>query len=218
MKIKITFSFLLLIYQFVYAQNCDFKIRKIKNQIDITYHVIDRKSYEQVKQSEKTFERYMAISESELCEKYPSIFDLKNSCYSFKTIDGDSLKICNQDGNIRDFMCYDVESIACNHAIISFSAYEYSGFVSVDLSNQLAFFTMGKPQNLNCKTFFSYANYYLEEEITFTNLKTKKQSILGIEGWRTVETKMNENGYYMKLKSFENCKNELVYLQISTNN
>ena len=96
MKIKVNFILFLILYQFAYTQNCDFQIREIKNQFDINYYVINEKTYEQVKQSEKKLGTYTAISESELCDKYPSIFDLQNSCYHFKTIEKDTLKICNQ--------------------------------------------------------------------------------------------------------------------------
>ena len=75
---------------------------------------------------------------------------------------------------------------------------------------------MGKPLTSNGETAISHSNYYGEEEIALTDLKTKEQYVIGIEGWRTIESKVSKNSYYLKLESeFQTgCEKEIKYLKV----
>jgi hypothetical protein len=79
---------------------------------------------------------------------------------------------------------------------------------------------MGKPLTSDGETAISYSNYYGEEEIALTDLKTKEQYVIGIEGWRTIESKVSKNRYYLKLESdFQtNCEKEIKYLKVERKN
>ena len=79
---------------------------------------------------------------------------------------------------------------------------------------------MGKPLTSNGETAISHSNYYGEEEIALTDLKTKEQYVIGIEGWRTIESKVSKNSYYLKLESeyTTECKKENKYLRIKIKN
>ena len=99
-------------------------------------------------------------------------------------------------------------------------AIESSGFLSIDLSSGLSCYTMGKPLTSNGETAISYSNSYGEEEIALTDLWTKKQYVIGIEGWRTKESQVHNNVYFLKLESeFQtDCDKETKYLKLSIKN
>jgi hypothetical protein len=80
---------------------------------------------------------------------------------------------------------------------------------------------MGKPLTFDGKTAISYSNYYGEEEIALTDLKTKRQYVIGIDGWITIESKVNKGIYYLKLESeFKSgdCAKKIKYLKVEIKN
>ena len=79
---------------------------------------------------------------------------------------------------------------------------------------------MGKPLTSDGETAISHSNYYGEEEIALTDLKTKEQYVIGIEDWRTMESKVLNNRYYLKLESeFQtDCEKEIKYLKVEIKN
>jgi hypothetical protein len=73
---------------------------------------------------------------------------------------------------------------------------------------------MKKPITYNCDIIVSYDNYYGEEEISIIDIKSKKQLVIGIEEWYTVDFKMNESNFYFKLKEMNNCGGKFKYIKI----
>ncbi len=127
--------------------------------------------------------------------------------------------MCKNRIQTKEFSDYIVRGIYFNNALIETIGYESWGFISVNLKNGLAFYTMGKPLSSNGETAISYSNYYGEEEIALIDLKSKKQYVIGIEGWITIESKVSENVYYLKLKPHMNkCKNEVKFLKVKIKN
>ena len=227
MNIKLTLIFLLAIVQISWAQNCDFGIRDLSNKLNGKSELIDKSEYEKVVGVSEVFIEFTPMSELELTKKYPEIFKLKDSCYNFQAnidngigIKTAELKACKNKVQSKEYSDYEFKGIYCENALIEIKGYESWGFLSVDLKNGLTCFTMGKPLTSNGETAISYSNYYGEEEIALTDLKTKKQYVIGIEGWRTIESKINLNIYYLKLESdFQtDCKKEIKYIKVELKN
>ena len=227
MKIKLILIFLLTIAQISWSQNCEYGIRNLSNILTGKSELIDKSEYEKAKKNSEEFVKFTKMSEQSLSKKYPEIFKIKDSCYTFPTnlnigigIRTAELKVCKNRIQSKEYSDYEFKGIYCGNALIEIIGYESWGFLSVDLKNGLAFFTMGKPLTSNGETAISYSNYYGEEEIAFTDLKTKKQYVIGIEGWRTIESKVFKNVYYLKLESdFQtDCKKERKYLKVERKN
>ncbi len=227
MKFLLTLIFLLTIVQPPWTQNCDFGIRILSNSLNGQSGLIDKSEYEKVNgKSEKIIE-FITKSEVELKENYPDIFKLKDSCYTFPANSHNRignkrgiLKACKNGIQSKEYSDYRFIGDYCGNALIEVTGYESWGYLSVDLNNGLTCFTMGKPMTSNGKTAISYSNYYGEEEIALTDLKTKKQYVIGIEGWRTIESITYQNIYYLKLESeFQtDCEKEIKYLKVERKN
>ncbi|NQY30151.1 MAG: hypothetical protein HRT69_11860 [Flavobacteriaceae bacterium] len=227
MNRKLILIFLLTIVQISWAQDCDFEIRNLSNILNGKSELIDKSEYEKIVEiSEKVIE-FKLESELRLTKKYPKIFKLKDSCYSFSTnsnirigIDTPELKACKYLLMGKGYSNYEFKGTYCGNALIEITGYESWGFLSVDLQNGLTCFTMGKPLTSDGETAISYSNYYGEEEIALTDLKTKEQYVIGIEGWITMESKVSKNSYYLKLESeFQtSCEKEIKYLKVEIKN
>ncbi|WP_299112154.1 hypothetical protein [uncultured Winogradskyella sp.] len=227
MKIKLILIFLLTIIQNSWAQNCDFEIRNLSDILNGKSELIDKSEYEKVDETTESFIEFTPKSELELTEKYPKIFKLKDSCYTFSAnpnigigIKIPELKACKYLLKEKGYSNFEFKGTYCGNALIEITEFEGWGFLTVDLENGLTCFTMGKPLTSNGKTAISYSNYYGEEEIALTNLKTKEQYVIGIEGWSTIESKVNKNVYYLKLESeFQTgCEKEIKYLKVEIKN
>lgn len=215
--------FLLTITQVSWAQDCDFEIRNLSDTLNGKSELIDKSEYDKVAIISEEFIDFKPKSEIEFTEKYPKIFKLKDSCYSFKTNLGDEigiLKICKNKVQSKEYSNYEFRGIYCGNALIKIEGYESWGFISVNLDNGFSCFTMGKPLTSNGETAISYSNYYGEEEIALTDLKTKEQYVIGIENYRTIESIVNNNVYYLKLESeyTTECKKKNKYLRIKIKN
>ena len=215
MNLKLTLILLLTIVQFSWAQECDFEIRILSNKLSGETNLIEKSEYDNAGISGSAIE-LKPMSELELTKKYPKIFKLKDSCLIYISELNDNNKLCKNRVQTKEYSDYTLKGIYSGFALIETIGYESWGFISVDLKNGLSFYTMGKPLTSNGETSIAYSNYYGEEEISLTDLKTKKSYVIGIEGWRTVESKVFENIYYLKLESeFQtDCKKELKYLKI----
>jgi hypothetical protein len=162
------------------------------------------------------------ITENEFLEKYPDIFKIIDSCYNFNTIDGHDFKVCKFDSTIFDKegpvnkgdIFYYFKGQYCNYALIKIAGYEFWGYLTIDLSDGNVYYTMKKPITYNCDIIVSYDNYYSEEEISIIDIKSKKQLVIGIEEWYTVDFKMNESNFYFKLKEMNNCGGKFKYIKI----
>ena len=215
--------FLLTIAQFSWAQDCDFEIRILSNILNGKSELIDKSEYAKAVRISEEFIDFNPKSEIELTEKYPEIFKLKDSCYSFKTNLGNKigiLKICKNKAQSKEYSNYEFKGIYYGNALIKTEGYEGWGFISVNLDNGFSCFTMGKPLTSNGETAISHSNYYGDEEIALTDLKTKEQYVIGIEGWRTIESNVLKNSYYLKLESeFQtDCEKEIKYLKVNIQN
>ncbi len=227
MNIKLTLIFLLTIVQISWTQNCDLEILNLSNKLHGKSELIDKLVYEKGNGISEEFIEFTPMSEQNLTKQYLKIFKLKDSCYIFPAnlnngigIKTAELKACKNRIQSKEYSDYEFKGIYCGNALIKIKGYESWGFLSVDLKNGLTCFTMGKPLTSNGETTISYSNYYGEEEIALTDLKTKTQYVIGIEGWRTVESKVFKNVYYLKLESdFQtDCKKEIKYLKVERKN
>jgi hypothetical protein len=227
MKIKLILIFLLTIVQTSWAQNCDFEIRNLSDILNGKSELVDKSEYEKISGISERFIEFKPKSELELTKSYPEIFKLKDSCYTFSAnpnigigIKTPELKACKYLLKEKGYSNYEFKGTYCGNALIEITEFEGWGFLTVDLKNGLTCFTMGKPLTSDGETAISYSNYYGEEEIALTDLKTKEQYVIGIEGWRTIESKVNKNVYYLKLESeFQNnCEKEIKYLKVEIKN
>ena len=227
MKSIFNFILFLTIVQISWAQNCDFGIRILSNKLNGNSELIDKSEYEKVIGISERYIEFKPSSEFELTEKYPKIFKYKDSCYSFKAnidirigIRTAELKACKYLLKGKENSNYEFKGTYFGNALIRITGYEFWGFLSVDLENGLTCFTMGKPLTSNGETAISHSNYYGEEEIALTDLKTKKQYVIGIEGYRTTESITFENSYYLKLTSklHSSCEKNIKYLKVEIKN
>ncbi|MDO5971275.1 hypothetical protein Q4Q35_15815 [Flavivirga aquimarina] len=227
MNRKLILIFLLTISQTSWSQDCDFEIRNLSNNLNGKSELLEKLEYEKVVEISEKLIDYQPKSELELTKTYPEIFKLKDSCYTFRANADDGiginkglLKACKNKVKSKEYSDFKFKGVYCGNALIEITGYESWGFLSVDLKNGLTCFTMGKPITSDGQIAISYSNYYGEEEIALTDLKTKEQYVIGIEGWRTVDVKINENIYYLKLESdFQtNCKKEIKYLKLKIKN
>ncbi|SFD05170.1 hypothetical protein [Algibacter pectinivorans] len=227
MKIRLILIFLFTIVQTSWAQDCDFVIRNLSNILNGKSELIDKSEYDKVVRISEKFIDFKPISEIELTKKYPEIFKLKDSCYTFRAnanngigIKTPELKACKYLLKEKGYSNYEFKGTYCGNALIEITEFEGWGFLSVDLKNGLTCFTMGKPLTSNGEATISHSNYYGEEEIALTDLKTKEQYVIGIQGWRTIESKVLNNSYYLKLESeFQtSCEKEIKYLKVEIKN
>ncbi|QCX39033.1 hypothetical protein FF125_11525 [Aureibaculum algae] len=227
MNRKLILIFLLTIVQLSWAQDCDFEIRNLSNNLNGESELIDKAEYDKAVRISEEFIDFKPRSEIELTKKYPEIFKLKDSCYTFLAnpnigigIKTPELKACKYLLKEKGYSNYEFKGTYCGNALIEITEFEGWGFLSVDLKNGLTCRTMGKPLTSNGETAISHSNYYGEEEIALTDLKTKEQYVIGIEGWRTIESKVSKNSYYLKLESeFQTgCEKEIKYLKVEIKN
>ncbi|QCX39416.1 hypothetical protein FF125_13575 [Aureibaculum algae] len=218
---------LLFVCQIGWGQNCDFEIRSLSNQLIGEFEIIEISEYQKVKMNPEKYIEFTPMSESDLIKKYPEIFKIKDSCYVFPAnsnidigIKTTELKACKNKTQSKAYSNYDFKGVYCDNGLVQVQGYESSGFLSIDLSNGLTSYTMGKPFTSNGETAISYSNSYGEEEIALTDLWTKKQFVIGIEGWRTKESQVQDNVYYLKLESeFQTeCDRETKYLKLRIKN
>ena len=216
--------FLLLIIPNTYAQNYEPGIRNITNDLNGISKLIEIDEYQKIEQISEKYIEITPVAEKGIIIKYPEIFKKIDSCYTFKkdlsikiADHHNELKACNKKGNDRkEYGAYRFKGVYNNHALIEIKSYESWGFISVSLKDGSAFYTMGIPLFSNDETVISYSNYYGEEEIALTDLKTRKQYVIGIEGWRTIASRSYKNSYYLKLKSefLQDCPEEISYLKV----
>ncbi len=226
MNRKLILIFLLTIVQISWAQDCNFEIRNLSNILNGKSELIDKTEYDKVVEISEEFIEFNPKSEIELTKKYQKIFKLKDSCYTFSAISNigigiktPELKACKNKIQTKEYSDYKFKGTYCGNALIEIIGYESWGFLSVNLKDGLTCFTMGKPLTSDGETTISHSNYYGEEEIALTVLKTKEQYVIGIEGWNKIESRVFENIYYLKLEPFmSKCKNETRYLKVKIKN
>jgi hypothetical protein len=226
MKMKLILIFLITIIQNSWTQNCDFEIRNLSNLLNGKSELINKSEYEKAEELSEKFIDFTKMSEKNLTKEYQKIFKLKDSCYTFIAnnngveIKTTELRACKYLKKEKQYSNYEFKGVYFGNALIETTAFEGWGFLSVDLKSGLTFSTMGKPMTSKGETAISYSNYYGDEEISLTDLKTKKQYIIGIEGWTTLESKVVKNKYYLKLESdFQtDCKKEIKYLKVERKN
>ncbi|MEE9364539.1 MAG: hypothetical protein V3U92_18210 [Cellulophaga sp.] len=178
MNRKLILIFLLTIVQISWAQDCDFEIRNLSNILNGESEIIDKSEYEKIVEISEKFIEFKSESEFELTKKYPKIFKIKDSCYSFPAnpnirigIKTPELKACKNKIQTKEYSDYNFKGTYCGNALIEITEYEGWGFLSVDLKNGLTCLTLGKPLTSNGETAISHSNYYGEEEICFNGFK-----------------------------------------------
>jgi hypothetical protein len=227
MKIELTLLFFLISIQSVCGQECNFQPQNFSNQLLGKATEIAKSTYDKVPENAEKYIEFTPVSELEIIKKHPKLFKFKDSCYRFKArmnngigIKTPELSACKYLNEEKEYSNYELKGIYSNHVLIEVTKFEYWGFLSVDLKTGITFFTMGKPLTSHGETAISFSNYYLDEEIAFTDLKTKKQYIVGIDGWRTIESKSYKNTYYLKLiaTSTKDCEEKIKYLKVEVKN
>ncbi len=218
MRILLTFIFLLTFIVNTYSQKSNFESREIIKELDYELQIIDSIEYTNVnaKLVEENKINLIPHSENDLVNEYPNVFKKKDKCYQIKRINKKPISICNNDSidEIKMRSHYQFKGQYCDFGLIYISGYEWWGYISIDLIDGIGFYTMGFPLTLDCRTLFSHSNYYGEEELSFTNLESKKQLVIGFENWTTLEVKQLEKEYYLKLEPFGSRDNELKYIKI----
>ena len=216
MKLKLSLIVTLVIVQISWTQKCDFKIREISSTIIGSSELIQKSEYDSII-SEK-FIDFTPISKQQVIHKYPKIFKRVDSCLTYNSKIKEN-KICKNRIQSREYSDYKVIGSYSGNIVVEFQEYEGWGFISIDKKNGASFFSLGKPLTSNGKTAISYSNYYGEEEIALTNLKTKQQYVIVIDNWSTIESKTYKNTYYLKLQSTfcSNNRKEFNYLKIKLN-
>lgn len=223
MKIKLSLLFLFTIAQICCAQNCDFEIWNLSKQLNGEVIIIQKSEYEEMSKVSERLIELIPMTEEKVVEKYPTLFKRRDSCYTFRAnpnvgigISAPELKACKNRVQTKQYTDYKFKGVYSNNALIEVIMFEGWGFLSVDLKTGLTFFTMGKPLTSNGETVISYSNYYGDEEIALTDLKTKKQYVISIDGWTTEEFKLYQNTYYFKLKRVYNtdCEKEIKYIKV----
>jgi len=202
----------------IYSQNTDFSIREIIKQLDYELLIIDSLTFSKVttqlivEDQKETKPR----TESDFVKQYPQIFKKVDKCYNIKGIDRKPYDICEYDStkDMKERSQYEFKGQYCDFALIYVTGYEWWGYISVDLTNGIGFYTMGIPLTCDCITSFSHSNYYGEEELSFTNMESKNQLVIGIDNWSTVESKQRDKEYYLKLEPFDQRDKQYKYLKI----
>ena len=228
MKTRIILIISFVISQISWTQNSNHKIRIISNELNGMYEFVEETEFKKHNLISEKFLDFIPEKEQNISRMYPEFFKLKDSCYYFKKRLNSNindhrtiLKACNKFGNFdKESLSYKFEGIFFNNVLIEVSGYEYWGYISVSLEDGLAFYTMGKPLSSKGETAISYSNYYGEEEIALTDLENKKQYVIGIEGWRTLESYVKKDIYYLKLEpdTQPNHTNEFKYLKLQIKN
>lgn len=222
MKIKLLLP-LIFFGHIISAQNCDFTPIKQLGFLNATYHEIDEIQFKKVNRFQKQIVVVDEKSEKEITEEYPEIFKSMDSCYTLKS------KLKNdKEGLLRDFsICkniiqskaysdYEFIGIYAGNALISYKLYEYDGYYLVNLNTGFSSPIPGEPISYDGKIAFSFENYYGEEELVLTHLKSNRQFILRINNWQIVDSRFEGESYYFKLETFDkgNCGEEFKYLKI----
>ena len=220
-NIQLTLLLVFLSAQASWTQQCNCEVSIISNEIEkASYEFVDTSVYENIEKISETYLETKPISEEALVQAYPKIFKRKDSTYRF-TVNFyqriTELVVQRNKVQTKQYADYSFKGKYAENALIETIGYESWGFISVNLKTGLAFYTMGKPLTSNGQTAISYSNYYGEEEIALTNLKTRKQFMISIEGWRTVTSVVYKNEYYLKLVpqfQSQECENQEKYLKI----
>ncbi len=201
-----------------YSQKSDFDTREITKELDYELQIIDSIEYTNAvaKLIEESKINLIPRTENEIVNQYPNIFEKNDKCYEIKRIDKKPISVCNNDSinDIKMRSQYQFKGQYCDFGLIYISGYEWWGYISVDLITGIGFYTMGVPLTLDCKIIFSNSNYYGEEEISFTNMETKKQLVIGFENWTTVEVKQNNKNFYLKVEPFGRRDKEMKYIKV----
>jgi hypothetical protein len=145
---------------------------------------------------------------------FPKIFSLEDSSYSFKSWQGDDIKVRKNISNDKDYEDYKFVNVKCGKVVIYTSAYESWGFLVVDPETGVSSATLGIPNFIDCSVYYSTSNYYGEEEISIVDMKNKKAATLLFNGWGT-EQAFNVNYDLLYKLSNRQCKDTLKYLELS---
>jgi len=216
---KIKTNFILIVFftnSFtIWSQNCELTTREFISQLAYEIDTLNIDEYENVLINQQSIS-IIEKSEDYFLKKYPNIFIKKDLCYYFKSIDKKELKACSIHSTLEDKenLQYEFKGQYCNNSLIFISGYESWGYISVNLTDGLAFRMSGKPLTSNCNIIYSHTQIYGEEEITIIELDTKKQLGLIIENWYTIDSKQDINEIYLKMKSLD-CPEEIKHIKIS---
>lgn len=197
MRLSTTFLFLTFWFR-TFAQTASDKCelnQRLNSTLKAHIDVISETEYTRLRsiyfKSEK-IEQHKLNSDSlekALVKMYPATFSLKNSCYTFKSFNGQEIKVCKfQGANMKEYSTYEFVGTNCNLILINTGQYESWGNLYVNPNTGEAFSTMGEPIYLNCDYLYSHSSYYGEEEISIVNLNDKRNMVLIYDGWSTVES------------------------------
>jgi|TARA_B110000467_G_C18247555_1_gene438359 hypothetical protein len=203
------------------AQKDSLEYRIIVNNLGFTVEQVDGKIFENEtsEATENNSVQLSTVKEEEFVQKYPSIFMINDNCYSFSCVENDrKLKAClkTEVEDSKQYQKYSFKGEYCRSALIYITGYESWGYLSVDLNDGTAFYTMGKPMTHDCKFVISHSNYYGEEEISIIELKSEKRLLLTAEAWTTMGTKFINDSYHIKLKQWDGGQDLIRYLKINT--
>ena len=195
------------------TQSCEFEYRISQNALPHKVEIIDSVEYSKFLSND--FVKLNPKNEAFFIENYSSIFQKINGCYEFKS-QTETIKICelNQSLDSREQTSYKIIGLVCNNAVIYTYGYESFGYVTVNLANGLANYTLGLPEFANCAKSVSHANYYGEEEIILTAYDSIKRFEVISENWTTAHIKMTEQEVVIQLESLNTCSNKYKYLKI----
>ena len=147
-------------------------------------------------------------------QRFPRIFNLEDSSYTFKSWAGHDIKVRKNISNDKDYEDYKFVNFKCDKVVVYTSAYESWGYLVVDPETGVSSVTLGLPNFIDCSVYYSTSNYYGEEEISLVDMKQKKSATVLFNDW-TTEHAFNVNyDLVYKLRN-GNCKDNPKYLVIS---
>ena len=184
MKNVLVFLIFYFLAELILGQDREFIIQEKLKQIDYELTETDSLTFVNVKPLfyDSAGKKLIPVSESDFIKDYPGIFIRSDKGYAFKTLNNRTLKaISVENDNVKERRGYEFKGRYCNFALIYVFGYEYWGYISVDLNDGIAFYTLDIPKTSDCKTAVSYSSYYSEEEIAIIDLETMKQIVITID-------------------------------------
>jgi hypothetical protein len=218
MKKIFVFLVFCLLTELILGQDTELAIQEKVKQIDYELTETDSLTFVNAKPlfDDSAGKKLIPVSESDFIKDYPGIFIRSDKGYAFKALNNRTLKaISVENDSFKDRRDYEFKGRYCNFALIYIFGYEYWGYISVDLNDGIAFYTLDIPKTSDCKTAVSYSSYYSEEEIAIIDLETMKQIVITIDQWTTIDFKQADDGFYFMLRSVNPLDNKYKYVRIT---
>lgn len=211
-----TIIILVLISNFLFTQNNKFDIQEVYSTLEYELIVIDSSDFNNSESIHMESDRVEIIpmTEKDFVQEYPEIFKNPENGYTIQAISGSyGVRRYKSKYGHKGWTDYEFIGKYCNYALIFVTAYEdQRGYISVNLTDGIGYYTLNSPLTIDCNICLSYSNYYGPEEISLVNMNSKKSTCININNWNVIETRYFGSNYYLKLESSENFKIKNKYI------